>query len=96
MNFTSRLQGVFLNPQPTFKALSERPVWVDALVVILIITAIFSYITAPFLNQDTLKAMKDNVKLQDRLGKERFEQTIQRFENPSRTGRSESAHRVMN
>ena len=86
MNFTGRLQGVFFNPQPTFKAISEKPVWIDALVVVLIITAIFSYISAPYVNQDTLKAMKDNIKLQDRLGKERFDQTIQRFENPSRTG----------
>jgi hypothetical protein len=82
MNFASRLQGVFFSPQPTFKAISEKPVWVDALVVILILAAIFSYLIAPYADQDALKLLKDNVKFKERM-KDRYDSYIKNLENPS-------------
>jgi len=83
MSLFDRFQGVFFSPQPTFKALSEKPVWKDALIILLIIMAVYSFIIAPYVSQDTLKAYKDNIKLQDRLGKERYERMIKAMENPS-------------
>jgi hypothetical protein len=86
MSFFDRFQGVFFNPQPVFKALAEKPVWKDALIVLLIVMAAFSYITAPISQKDALNAFKDNIKLQDKMGKEAFDKMIQGMENPSTTG----------
>ena len=86
MSFFDRFQGVFFNPQPVFKALAEKPAWKDALIVLLIVMAAFSYITAPISQKDALNAFKDNVKLQDEMGKESFDKMIQGMENPSATG----------
>jgi len=83
MSLFNRFQGVFFSPQPTFKALSEKPVWKDALIILLIVMAIYSFIIAPYASQDTLKTYKDNIKLQDQLGKERYERMIKTLENPS-------------
>jgi hypothetical protein len=80
MNFAERARGVFIAPQPMFKALAERPKWVDALVVVLLFVALSAYLSAPFVAQDTLKMMKDNAKLEERLGKERYAQTIKNLE----------------
>jgi hypothetical protein len=91
MSLFNRFQGAFFSPQPTFKALSEKPVWVDALIIIFIVTAVFSYLTAPYTSQDTYKAMKDNVKLQEKMGKERFEAAIKDLENPTEMSRIRSS-----
>ena len=86
MNFFTRLQGVFFAPQSTLKAVSERPIWIDALVVLLIVIALFSYITGPYSQKDSLQTLKDNVRLRERMGKERYNQMIERLENPSKSG----------
>lgn len=86
MNFLVRLQGVFSAPQQTLKSVSEKPVWIDALIIILIITALFSTITAPYSQKDSLQMLKDNVRLKERMGEERYNQMIERLENPSKTG----------
>lgn len=81
MNLLARFQGVFFSPQPTFKDLSERPVWKDVLIIIFILFGLFSYLIAPAANKDGLSTMKDNVKLQERMGKERFDRMIANMEN---------------
>lgn len=83
MGFFNRFQGVFFNPKPTFQAVADKPVWVDALVLLIIVSALFAYVSAPFAYQDSLKAFKDNVKLQDQMGKERFDQMIRGMEHPT-------------
>ncbi|MGB8952699.1 MAG: YIP1 family protein [Candidatus Aminicenantales bacterium] len=86
MTFFNRLQSVFFEPQKVFKSLAEKPVWIDALIILLIVTALFSYLVAPYARKDTLQLYKDNVKLQERLGQERYEQMLHNLENPSQTG----------
>ncbi|TET69377.1 MAG: hypothetical protein E3J44_08115 [Candidatus Aminicenantes bacterium] len=49
MDLFNRLQGIFFNPKVTLKAISEKPIWIDALIILLIAFAFFSYITAPYL-----------------------------------------------
>lgn len=85
MNFFDRFQGVFFSPQQTFKAISEKPVWIDALITLLVLLAIFTYTASPFLQKDSLQAMKDNLKLKERYGEERYNQMIERLENTSQT-----------
>jgi len=49
MKTGERLIGVFIKPKETFNTLAEKPVWVDALIIVLIALAIYSYLIAPLL-----------------------------------------------
>jgi len=82
MNLSNRIQGIFFSPQLTLKALSEKPVWIDALIVVLVALMIFSYITIPLAQKDRLEIEKDNVELRERLGEERYNRRIEFMENP--------------
>jgi hypothetical protein len=84
MNFFKRFIGVIFSPQETFKTLSEKPVWIDALIVILIAVVLFTHLTMPYTLKDPAQLMENNVKLQERLGEEGFEQTMERIKNPSK------------
>lgn len=86
MNLFNRIAGIFLNPQPTTKAISEKPVWLDALIIVLLATALFSFFSMPYQQKDTLEMMKNNVSMQERMGEERFNQYIEGLENPSKSG----------
>ena len=44
MDLFNRLQGIFFNPKVTLKAISEKPIWIDALIILLIAWALFNYI----------------------------------------------------
>ena len=85
MNFFTRFQGVFLNPQQTFKALSEKPVWKDALIILLIVMILMAYLIAPYSLKDDIEIFENSIKLKERLGEERFNQELERLKNPSRT-----------
>jgi hypothetical protein len=85
MNFFQRLQGIFFSSQPTLKGISEKPVWVDALIVLLVLIGLFSFLTAPYLQKDSLQIMKGNIRMQERLGEENFNRMIERLENPSQS-----------
>jgi len=82
MNFINRLQGVFFNPKDTLKAVSEKPVWLDIMIVLLVVIMIFSYIIVPYAQKDQLQVLKSNVELQERLGEERYQQQLEFLENP--------------
>ena len=41
MDLFNRLQGIFFNPKLTFKAISEKPIWIDTLITLLIVLTIF-------------------------------------------------------
>jgi hypothetical protein len=84
MNFFNRLQGIFFNPQMTVKSISERPIWLDAMIFLLIIIALMSYIVSPFSQKDTVQTLKNNVKLQESLGEEKFNELVESRENPSK------------
>ncbi len=83
MTFPQRIQGVFFDPAPTMADVAQKPKPIAAiLILILALTAVFSYVAAPYGAKDSVAAMRDNVKMQERLGKERFDQMIARMENP--------------
>lgn len=84
MDLFNRLQGIFFNPKVTLKAISEKPIWIDALIILLIAFAFFSYITAPYLQKDTLQMYKSSINLQERMGEEAFNRLVERTENPSK------------
>ena len=59
MNVFNRFFGIIISPQQTAKALSEKPVWVDALIILLVVTAIFSYFMLPYQLKDSYDMMKE-------------------------------------
>jgi hypothetical protein len=85
MNFIQRFQGIFFSPQPTLEGISEKPVWVDALIFLLVLIGLFSFLTAPYIQKDQLQIMKGNIKMQERLGEENYNRMIERLENPSQS-----------
>ena len=82
MNFFSRFVGTFFDPGKTFKALAGRPVWLDALVILLILISLYSYITIPVAQKDSLQMMEDNAaKLKEKWGEEGFNRYMDRIKN---------------
>ncbi len=84
MSLPRRFQGVFFEPKPTFAALAEKPVWVDAIVLVLVALLGFSLVVAPYMQQDNLKLMKDSTTLKDSMGEEAYNKLIAQTEHPSR------------
>jgi hypothetical protein len=82
MNLFNRLQGVFFNPQASFKFLSEKPVWIDALIIILIAWAVFSYLITPYSQNDQIMLMESSSKLQERVGEENYQKNLDGIKNP--------------
>ncbi len=84
MDLFNRLQGIFFNPKATLKAISEKPIWIDALIILLIAWILFSFIIAPYAQKDQLQILKNNDKLQERMGEDRFNEMIKRTKNPTK------------
>ena len=65
MDLFNHLQGIFFNLKVTLKAISEKPIWIDALIILLIAWALFNRITTPYLQKDTLQLLPSSDKLQE-------------------------------
>ncbi len=91
MNLGQRFIGVFTNPRETFGFLTEKPVWLDALIVILIASIIYGYLIAPFAAKDTYETYQTSTKLRQRLGEDAFNQMLEqqrkKAEEMTTTGR---------
>jgi hypothetical protein len=83
MTLFQRIAGVFFSPRQTFEGLAGRPVWVDALVVVLIALIAFTYVISPFLQTDQLALLKDNAALKEKMGEDGFNKMIERTEHPA-------------
>jgi len=63
--------------------IAQRPKPIAAiLILVLALTAVFSFVSAPYAAKDGLEILKDNVKMKERLGPERFDKMIADMENP--------------
>jgi len=83
MSLFKRLGGVFFDPKQTLTALAEKPVWVDVLIILLIATIAYSFLTAPYQQNDSQQLMKENAaSLKQKYGEARYNQMI---EPPSQT-----------
>jgi hypothetical protein len=84
MDFISRFFGTFFDPGRTFRAIAAKPIWVDALIVLLIVVVLYSYLVAPIMKKDTLQLWGDNAaKLKDKWGEERYNQALERIKSGS-------------
>ena len=85
MSFFSRFGGCFLDPGKTFKVLAGRPVWLDALVILLVLIALYNYLTFPIAQKDSLRMMEDNAgKLKQKWGEEGYNRYLDRIKNGNR------------
>jgi len=85
MDFFSRFTGIFLDPGKTFSALAARPLWVDALIVLLVAMILFNYLVFPFGQKDSLKLWEDNAaKFKEKWGEDRYTQGLERIKTSSR------------
>jgi hypothetical protein len=82
MSLINRFLGIFFNPRETFRFLSEKPVWLDALVILLIAVVVFTYIVGPYIQQDELKRLEQNTKLRERIGEDAYNQRLEFMRNP--------------
>ncbi len=82
MSFFSRLVGVFFNPKDTFRSLSNKPIWVDVLVVLLILTAVYAFLIAPYVAQDRLNRTENDVNLREKIGEEAYNQRLDFWRDP--------------
>lgn len=87
MSLLKRLPGVFFEPRPTFEGVAARPVWIDALVVVLLALIAFNLVVAPLVQKDQLSLLKDNAALRERMGEDSYAKMIERTEHPSAAGR---------
>ncbi len=85
MNIFERFQGVFASPKKTLEGVAAKPVWVDALVILLIVLAVYSYLISPIVQKESLAMFQNNPKLEERMGKARYEQFMAAQSHPSST-----------
>src|SRR5512137_716848 len=83
MSLLQRFPGVFFEPRPTFVSLAEKPVWIDALIVVLVALIAFNLVIAPYMQQDNLKLIKDSTTLKDSMGEDAYNKLIDQTANPS-------------
>jgi len=83
MNFFNRLQGVFFDPKETLPSTAEKALWKDALIVLILAAALFTYVIQPYSQQDSINTFKNNIELKERIGEEQFNRMLDRMENPS-------------
>jgi hypothetical protein len=82
MTLFSRLSGVFFNPKNTFKALHEKPGWVDMLIILLILVSIYAVLIAPYIPQDQIKRLETDTKRRAEMGEEAYNQQMEFWKNP--------------
>ena len=86
MSFGRRLAGTFYDPGRTFRAIAERPLWVDTLILILVLVSLYAYLVFPFGQKDSLRTMEDNAsRLQEKWGASGYAGALERIEGQSRS-----------
>ncbi|HEK86538.1 MAG: YIP1 family protein [Candidatus Saccharicenans sp.] len=91
MNLGQRFIGVFTNPKETFSFLAEKPVWIDALILVLVAAFAFNFLIAPYSAKDNYQILQGSTKLKQQIGEERFntmlEQSRQKAEHLTTSAR---------
>ncbi|MCX8160246.1 MAG: hypothetical protein N3G18_04860 [Candidatus Saccharicenans sp.] len=76
MNLGQRFIGVFTGPKETFSGLAEKPVWLEAMVIVLVATFVFGFLIAPFSARDAADLTDNSPKMKEmlrqRMGEEGF------------------------
>jgi Yip1 domain len=85
MSFGRRLFGTFFDPGRTFRAIAERPLWVDILIFLLILVSLYTYLVFPYGQKDSLRRLEDNAaKLKGKWGESGYTGALERIRERSR------------
>jgi len=85
LNIFQRLVGTFFDPGNTFRRITDHPVWIDALIIVLILISVYSYMIFPLTTQESLQMMNDSAaKLKEKWGEKGFQTAVERVKNRSR------------
>lgn len=85
MSRLRRFAGVVFRPAQTFRSLTDRPVWLDALVVVLAAGAVTSYLVFPFVRQERLRTFENSAaEFIERYGQQQYADAVARLEGGSR------------
>jgi hypothetical protein len=85
MSVFRRLFGIFFDPGRTLRSIAERPVWVDALIIMLILVSLYSYLVFPEGQKDSLAFLEDNAaQFKERWGEQRYDFSIDRIKGQDR------------
>jgi hypothetical protein len=85
MGFLRRLLGAFIDPERTFAAIVRRPIWLDALIVLLVLLALHSYIVFPYGQKDSLAFLEDHgARLQEKWGEAGYDSAVDRVRSQDR------------
>lgn len=82
MTLFRRLTGIFFNPKDTFKHLSEKPLWVDMLIVLLILVTIYAAVIAPYIPNDQIKILESDAERRAEMGEDAFNRRMEFWKNP--------------
>ncbi len=82
MTIFSRLAGVFFSPKDTFKHLSEKPVWVDMLILLLICVTIYAAVIAPYIPNDQITLLENDAERRAEMGDEAFNRRLEFWRDP--------------
>jgi hypothetical protein len=86
MSFGRRLVGVFFDPGRTFRAIAERPLWVDVLIVTLVLVSLYTYLVFPHGQKDSLRVMEENSsRLKEKWGEPAYAGALERARSQSRS-----------
>lgn len=96
MNLGQRVIGVFTGPKETFSGLAEKPVWIDAMVIVLLASFIFGFLIAPFAARDNLELIENSPKMKDllrqRMGEDGFNKYLDKIQKEA--GASSPAQKI--
>ena len=85
MSLPRRFVGALLFPARTFALLSEGPVWVDALLVVLAAGALYGSLVFPFVRQDRLRTFEASAAgFVEKYGETQYAEAEARIEGESR------------
>lgn len=86
MSLPARFFGVFFRPGRTFQELTHHPVWVDALVIVLVTGAAASYLGFPYVQRDRLLALAGKATaFTEAHGEQQYAAAVERIKGESRS-----------
>lgn len=89
MNLGQRFIGVFTDPRETFTWLAEKPVWIEAMVIVLVATFIFGFLIAPFSAKDSTELIDNSPRmkqmLRERMGEEAYAKYMEKMNKEALT-----------
>ena len=61
MNSFQRVIGVFTEPTKTFEAINKKPDWLAPLIIVMIITMLFTYFTMPYIMDEKMAEQQEQL-----------------------------------